>query len=130
MEFQLDEKQSDDILIQVLKQSGLKFRLKSPDEEGGFFYVENGKRKKFTENIFVKRSIKVESQKLITINEICKESDEREVNVEEMSSNLNATYDASHFKDELYELVDFVDLKDNSCYLLKFNLSSQFDDAA
>lgn len=28
---------SADILIEVLKQSGLKFRLKKPDEEGGFF---------------------------------------------------------------------------------------------
>ena len=55
---------SADILIGVLKQSGLKFRLKSPDEEGGFFYIdENGERKKFTENIFVKRSIKEERSK-------------------------------------------------------------------
>ncbi len=73
MEFQFDKKQSADILIEVLKQSGLKFRLKSPDEEGGFFYIENGERKKFTENIFVKRSIKAEAQTLIPINEICED---------------------------------------------------------
>ena len=46
------------LLAKILKQCGLKFRLKSPDEEGGFFYIENGERKKFTDNIFVKRSIK------------------------------------------------------------------------
>ena len=48
------------LLAKILKQCGLKFRLKSPDEEGGFFYIENGERKKFTDNIFVKRSINEE----------------------------------------------------------------------
>lgn len=47
-----DETRALDILLNVLKQSGLEFRLKNSDEEGGFFYIENGKRKKWTENIF------------------------------------------------------------------------------
>lgn len=59
MAFYLDEKRSVEILKQVLKQSGLPFRTVVPGEEGGFFYVENGERKKFTENIFIKRSLKV-----------------------------------------------------------------------
>ena len=62
MDFQFDEKRSLEILIDVLKQSGLEFRMKGPDEEGGFFYIENGERKKFTDNIFVKRSLKAERQ--------------------------------------------------------------------
>lgn len=48
------------MLIQILKRSGLNFRIKLPNEEGGFFYIENGERKKFAKNIFVKRSIKEE----------------------------------------------------------------------
>lgn len=63
--FTIDEKQSVDILYKVLKQSGLYFRRTHPGEEGGFFYTdENGVRQKFTENIFVKRSIKCENDKI------------------------------------------------------------------
>lgn len=58
----LDEQKSVEILEEVLKASGLKFRKVKPGEEGGFFYTENGIRKKFTENIFVKRSLKVEKE--------------------------------------------------------------------
>lgn len=58
----IDEKESVKILLKVLKASGLKFRKVRPGEEGGFFYNENGVRKKFTENIFVKRSLKVEKE--------------------------------------------------------------------
>lgn len=134
MKFQLDEKQSADILIQVLKQSGLKFRLKAPSEEGGFFYIENGERKKFTENIFVKRSIKaetkVEVQTFIPINEICKDSDECEINATEISNKLNSTYDSTDFKDEMYDLIKFLNLKDNSRYLSNFNISLPLDNAA
>lgn len=55
----LDEQKSVEILEKILKASGLKYRKTNSGEEGGFFYIdENGKRKKFTENIFVKRSIK------------------------------------------------------------------------
>lgn len=42
---------------EVLKKSGLEFRLKDPNEEGGFFYQENGRKKKFDENIFAIQSI-------------------------------------------------------------------------
>lgn len=55
----IDEEKSVEILEKVLKASGLKYRRTKPGEEGGFFYIdENGKRKKFTENIFIKRSLK------------------------------------------------------------------------
>lgn len=55
----MDEQKSVEILEKVLKASGLKYRKTKPGEEGGFFYIdENGKRKKFTENIFIKRCLK------------------------------------------------------------------------
>lgn len=55
----IDEEKSVEILEKVLKASGLKFRRTKFGEEGGFFYIdENGKRKMFTENIFIKRSLK------------------------------------------------------------------------
>lgn len=58
-----DETRALDILLDVLKQSGLEFRLKTPDEEGGFFYIENGERKKLTENIFVEQTIKTDERR-------------------------------------------------------------------
>lgn len=131
MEFQVDEKQSLDILIQVLKQSGLNFRLKSPDEEGGFFYFENGERKRFNENIFVKRSIKAEAQTLISINDICEDGDEREIDsIDNISGNLNTIGDMLDFEDELYDSVEFFDLKEDGCCLSDFNISPTQDDAA
>ena len=67
MSFQIDEKKSAEILFRVLSQSGLDFRLKKTGEEGGFFFIdEDGTRRKFTENIFVKRSIKAEAQNIQT----------------------------------------------------------------
>ncbi len=56
----INEEQSIEYLAGLLRQSGLKFRIKSPNEEGGFFYMENRERKKFNENIFIKRSAKYE----------------------------------------------------------------------
>lgn len=64
-EFKIDETKSVEIIEDILKQSGLNYRKVQPGEEGGFFYVENGIRKKFTENIFIKRSLKYESQSKI-----------------------------------------------------------------
>lgn len=41
------------ILEEVLRNSGLKYRKKQEGEEGGFFYInENGERVKWTTNIF------------------------------------------------------------------------------
>ena len=55
----INEEKSVEILEKVLKASGLKYRRTKPNEEGGFFNIDkNGKRKKFTENIFIKRSLK------------------------------------------------------------------------
>lgn len=60
----IDEQKSVEILEKVLKESVLKYRRTNPGDEGGFFYIdENGKRKKFTENIFIKRSIKADMAK-------------------------------------------------------------------
>lgn len=50
----------EELIEQSLKAAGFEFRRCQPGEEGGIFYYENGVRKKFTENIFVKRSIKFE----------------------------------------------------------------------
>lgn len=50
----------EELIEQCLKAAGFEFRRVKPGEEGGIFYYENGVRKKFTENIFVKRSIKIE----------------------------------------------------------------------
>lgn len=66
MEFKvsISEEESVKILIQIFNQAGVKYRLKKPNEEGGFFYTDkNGKRKKFKGNIFVKRSIAQELKK-------------------------------------------------------------------
>lgn len=54
------EDKAIELMEKCLKMAGFKFRRVQPGEEGGFFYYENGVRKKFTENIFVKRSIKIE----------------------------------------------------------------------
>lgn len=61
MEFEIDNTKAVQNLIKVLEESGIYFRPIRPGEEGGFFYYENGERKKFTDNIFVKRSIKYEN---------------------------------------------------------------------
>lgn len=62
----IDESKSAEILENILKQSGLEYRKVQSGEEGGFFYIdEHGVRQKFTENIFIKRSIKEEMQKQI-----------------------------------------------------------------
>lgn len=54
----IDEKESEEILFNILKQSGLPFREVRDGEEGGIFYKDAfGNLKKFTENIFVKRSV-------------------------------------------------------------------------
>ena len=45
MDFQFDEKRSLEILIDVLKQSGLQFRMKEPNEEGGFSTSKRVKEK-------------------------------------------------------------------------------------
>lgn len=129
MDFQFDEKRSLEILIDVLKQSGLEFRMKGPDEEGGFFYIENGERKKFTENIFIKRSIKVEqqAQKYVSIDEICNNNDECENIDMEMSDNLNTILKTPNVKDEMYKQVEFVDLNTNDHILSDFDLSSLND---
>lgn len=130
MNFQFDDKRSLEVLVEVLKQSGLEFRMKKPDEEGGFFYIENGERKKFTENIFIKRSIKVEqqAQKYVSIDEICNNNDDGCENIDmEMSDNLNTILNTPNIKDEMYKQVEFVDLKTDDYMLSDFDLSSLND---
>lgn len=58
----ISEEKSVEILINIFKAAGLMFRKVNPGEEGGFFYTENGVRKKFVGNIFVKRSLNVEKE--------------------------------------------------------------------
>ena len=129
MDFQFDDKRSLEVLIEVLKQSGLEFRMKNPDEEGGFFYIEKGERKKFTENIFVKRSFKVEqqAQKYVSIDEICNNNDECENIDMEISDNLNTILNTPNVKDEMYKQVEFVNLNTDDHILSGFDLSSLND---
>lgn len=129
MDFQFDDKRSLEVLIEVLKQSGLEFRMKKPEEEGGFFYIENGERKKFTENIFVKRSFKVEqqAQKYVSVDEICNNNDECENIDIEMSDNLNTILNTPNEEDEMYKQVEFVNLNADDRILSDFDLSSLND---
>lgn len=129
MDFQFDDKRSLEVLIEVLKQSGLEFRTKKPEEEGGFFYIENGERKKFTENIFVKRSFKVEqqAQKYVSVDEICNNNDECENIDIEMSDNLNTILNTPNAEDEMYKQVEFVNLNADDRILSDFDLSSLND---
>lgn len=59
----ISEEESVKVITNILDTAGIPYRRTKPGEEGGFFYTdENGKRKKFTENIFVKRLEKFAKQ--------------------------------------------------------------------
>lgn len=57
----MSEEQSVEIISRIFRDAGLDFRRKKPNEEGGFFYKENGIIRKFNGNIFVKRLLKYEN---------------------------------------------------------------------
>lgn len=54
------ENKSKEIIANVLREAGIPFREIKEGEEGGFFYYEDGERKKWTENIFKKDGGRVE----------------------------------------------------------------------
>lgn len=139
MDIQFDEKKLVDFLINELKKSGLKFRIKSPNEKGGFFYTENGEKKELSENIFIKRSIKYENishsteyekQNLIPIMDICADGNEREVDILEMTNNLSVIPCEANLDEKSYETIEYFDLKDNNSYLSIFMFSSSLEYAA
>lgn len=66
MAININEEQSVEILTKIFTDAGIEFRKKEPNEEGGFFYKENGVLKKFTGNIFVKRSFKYDRDFLLS----------------------------------------------------------------
>lgn len=123
MDIQFDEKKLVEFLINELENSGLKFRIKSSDEKGGFFYTENGEKKEFNENIFIKRSIKYEKQILFPIKDICADGNEREVYAHEMTNNSSVIPYESTLKEKTYEKIEYFDLKNDSSYLSVFNFS-------
>lgn len=56
--FEPGSKEAIDLIIESLEFAGIECRRVNDGEEGGIFYRdENGERKKFTQNIFVKRSL-------------------------------------------------------------------------
>ena len=57
--FEPESEESINLIIESLRMVGIECRKIKKGEEGGIFYRdESGERKKFTDNIFVKRSIK------------------------------------------------------------------------
>ena len=57
--FEPGSEESINLIIESLRMVGIECRKIKKGEEGGIFYRdESGERKKFTDNIFVKRSIK------------------------------------------------------------------------
>lgn len=86
MAVNISEEQSVEILTKILTDAGIDFRKKEPNEEGGFFYKENGVSKKFNGNIFVKRLLKYDanlSATIVQINDLCStgENEEPEVDI-------------------------------------------------
>ncbi len=84
MSINVSEEQSVEILTKIFTDAGIDFRKKEPNEEGGFFYKENGVLKKFTGNIFVKRLLEYDtdlSSSIVRINDLCGENEELEIDV-------------------------------------------------
>ena len=60
--FETGSEESINLIIESLRWVGIEAHRIRPGEKGGIFYKdENGNLKEFTENIFVKRSIKYEN---------------------------------------------------------------------
>lgn len=96
MEEIFDKKKSIEFLAKMFTMAGIDFRRKEPNEEGGFFYKENGIRKKFEGNIFVKRSLQFEQgiieTNIISINDILAEGNEYEPDIDDsICANLTPT---------------------------------------
>lgn len=69
--FEPESEESINLIIESLRNAGIECRRTKKGEEGGIFYRdENGERKKFTENIFVKRSLKIETERTKTMKQL------------------------------------------------------------
>lgn len=114
------ELNNNEMLEMLFKLAGFDFRKKKPGEEGGFFYYENGKRKKFDENIFVKRSYKYRLEEDIDffpISEVSKNSDQEtilfsecDMDMKEVDTITTETEDNTVIKEQTIEMNDFVTL--------------------
>ena len=57
----LTESERVELIEELLTQMGIPWRYRTSDEEGGIFFTNaDGVREKFTDNIFVKRSLAIE----------------------------------------------------------------------
>lgn len=86
------------LIGQLLEGAGISFRPKDESEEGGIFLIDDGGKTKFTENIFVKRSMKYDESlfqpDIISINDICGDGNESEPNiVNELNYNVTSQDD-------------------------------------
>ncbi len=63
--FKPGSEESINLIMESLKFAGIDCRRIKEGEEGGIFYRDkNGERKKFMQNIFVKRSLKYETERM------------------------------------------------------------------
>lgn len=92
--------ESINLIIESLRMAGIECRRVKEGEEGGIFYKdENGERKKFTDNIFIKRSMKYEQspEKELTVplSELNSEPIEQEPVSDDIES-FHETLDINH----------------------------------
>lgn len=97
--FEPGSEESIDLIIESLRMVGIECRKVESGEEGGlFFRDENGERKKFTDNIFVKRSIKYDQllmkELTIPLSELNNEPIEQEL-VSDTVELFHATLDVN-----------------------------------